>query len=103
MVNKNYQKGARYERKLVNEARTKGHIALRSAGSHSRADVVIIDSKNLKIWIYQCKKGKHNLTKKMVEKFKSLSDTYVAVFDVMEEPADRRKKVKIINQKGGKN
>jgi len=94
MVNKNYQKGTRYERKLVNESREEGKIAFRSAGSHSPIDVVIIDTKNMKIWLYQCKKGKHNLTKKMVEKFKQQSDLYVAVFDVMEEPADKRRKKK---------
>ena len=40
-----YQKGADRERKIVNRAREKGHIAFRSAGSHSPIDVCIIDKK----------------------------------------------------------
>ena len=91
MVNKNYQKGTRFERKLVNEARAKKCIAFRSAGSHSPIDVVVIDTKNKRIWFHQCKKGKHNLTKKMKKDFENLSDEYIAIFNIEEEPADKRK------------
>ena len=92
MVNKNYQKGVRYERALVNKAKAEGKIAFRSAGSHSPIDVVVIDTKKKVIQFHQCKKGKSNLTKKEKQGLKDLSDEYIVVFDVLEEPADRRKK-----------
>lgn len=55
MPNKNYIKGVRKERKIVNENRDKGLIALRSAGSHSPIDVIVIDRDNKIIMLYQCK------------------------------------------------
>lgn len=50
-----YQKGADRERKIVNRAREKGHIAFRSAGSHSPIDVCIIDKKARVITFVQSK------------------------------------------------
>lgn len=55
MPNKNYQKGVRKERKIVNAARARGLIAFRSAGSHSAIDVCIIDQRNCFIYFVQCK------------------------------------------------
>ena len=55
MPNKNYQKGVRKERKLVNEAREQNKISFRSAGSHSPIDVTIIDKQAKKIEFIQCK------------------------------------------------
>jgi len=54
-MNKNYQKGVRKERKIVNEARDKGFISFRSAGSHSPIDVCIIDKKGKIIEFVQAK------------------------------------------------
>lgn len=56
-MNRNYQKGVRLERKIVNEARADGCISFRSAGSHSPFDVVIVDLKLRKIAFVQCKSG----------------------------------------------
>ena len=56
MVNKAYKRGAEKERKIVNKAKEEdGVIALRSAGSHSPIDVIIIDTLNKKISLIQCK------------------------------------------------
>lgn len=55
MPNRNYLKGVRKERTIVNAARLKGHISFRSAGSHSPIDVIIIDRKEMKIHLIQCK------------------------------------------------
>jgi Holliday junction resolvase len=55
MPNRNYIKGVRKERKIVNDARASGLIAFRSAGSHSCIDVVIIDIKNKEIKLIQSK------------------------------------------------
>lgn len=64
MPNKNYIKGVRKERKLVNEYRDKGCIALRSAGSHSPIDVVVIDSYHKVIHLFQCKPSSMSITNK---------------------------------------
>jgi len=55
MPNKNYLKGVRKERKLVNEARERGLLSFRSAGSHSPIDVVIVDKEDRRITFVQCK------------------------------------------------
>ncbi len=55
MPNRNYLKGVRKERKIVNEARERGLISFRSAGSHSPIDVCIIDKLARVIRFVQCK------------------------------------------------
>jgi len=57
MPNRNYIKGTRFERELVNQARDEGKIAFRSAGSHSTFDVVVIDLSKRTIDFSQCKTG----------------------------------------------
>ena len=59
MPSPNYIKGKVYEQKLVREAKLRGFIAFRSAGSHSPIDVVIIDHKKAIIRFIQCKTGKY--------------------------------------------
>jgi len=84
MTNRFYKRGAEYERKLMNEARKKGHIAFRSAGSHSPVDVVDIDAENRIIRLIQAKKGKSE--KQMVKIFKShefLGGVYYVEFCVL--------------------
>lgn len=55
MPNPNYLKGRRKEQNLVKEARKRGLIALRSAGSKSPIDCVVIDIQNMQIDLIQCK------------------------------------------------
>lgn len=58
MPNKNYQKGVRKERAIVNEARKEGLIASRTAGSHGVYDVYILDLKNSHLKLIQIKTHK---------------------------------------------
>lgn len=85
MPNKNYIKGVRKERKIVNEARDKGLIAFRSAGSHSPIDVVVIDKRNKLIKLIQCKPDDMNSNKKqkLRDENKELNDEYIVSFSVL--------------------
>ena len=60
-----YRKGRRKEYLLINEAKKKGLIAFRSAGSHSPVDVVILDFKNHKIRLLQSKTYQLTLGERM--------------------------------------
>ena len=51
----NYEKGRRKEYKVIHEAKAKGHLAFRSAGSHSPVDVVDMDINERIIRFVQCK------------------------------------------------
>lgn len=42
MTNSNYQKGAAFEREFMEIARTRGYYPVRTAGSHSLIDVVLL-------------------------------------------------------------
>jgi Holliday junction resolvase len=84
MPNKHYVNGIRKERKLVNLARKQGHIALRSAGSHSPIDVVIVDFTNHKVRLIQCKPESMK-EKKILElelEYEHLNGTYEVSFEV---------------------
>jgi Holliday junction resolvase len=50
-----HTKGIRKEQDIVKEARERGLLAFRSAGSHSPIDVCIIDKHQKKIFFIQCK------------------------------------------------
>ena len=47
MPNKNYQNGVALERKVINDLRSKGLEALRTAGSHGVADIVAFHPRSL--------------------------------------------------------
>ena len=82
MINR-YQKGATFERDLVNEAKAKGKLAFRSAGSKSPIDLCIVDIIKKEIEFIQAKTGKSKVTKKYKEDFESLSDEYIVKFKVI--------------------
>ena len=84
MPNKNYIKGVRKERKLVNQAKDNGLIAFRSAGSHSPIDVVIIDKQTKKITLIQAKPKSmsENKKKELFECFRDLNGIYETEFKV---------------------
>ena len=84
MPNYNYNKGVRLEREEVNEARAKGWIAFRSAGSHSVVDVVKIDYKNKILLLVQCKpKSMSDHTKLgLMEKYKYIEGDYKVYYVV---------------------
>lgn len=84
MPNKNYIKGVRKERSIVNEARARGLISFRSAGSHSPIDVCVIDKTNKTIKFIQCKPDSMNSTKKqrLRDEHRELNNSYEVSFIV---------------------
>ena len=85
MTNKNYIKGVKKERMYVNQARAKGLISFRSAGSHSPVDVVIIDIPNNVINLIQCKPSSMSNNKKKIikDKYNNLNSSFLVTFDVV--------------------
>lgn len=85
MPNKNYLKGVRKERKIVNRAREQGKLAFRSAGSHSPIDVVIIDYRAKKIEFIQCKPDtmSENEKKRLEMALNALNNEFLASFKVL--------------------
>jgi len=85
MPNRNYQKGIRKERKLVNDARRRGLIAFRSAGSHSPIDLVIINPALRSVRLIQCKTQElsDNQVQKILAPMKELNDFYKVCFQIM--------------------
>ena len=84
MPNKNYRKGYEKERKIVNEARAKGHVAFRSAGSHSPVDCVLIDPIKKEIVFVQAKPKtmSDNAKRKIEEENKNLNGLFNCFFIV---------------------
>ena len=58
MVNRNYNKGRKFEYQVAKEYRAMGYISFRTAGSHSPVDVIAIHPKKKKMFLVQCKHGK---------------------------------------------
>ena len=86
MPNSRYRKGRQKERDIVNEARGRGLIAARSAGSKSIIDVFVIDFINKKISLIQSKAGEsctESLKKRLEEKNAFLNGTYEVLFKVL--------------------
>jgi hypothetical protein len=83
--NKFYVKGRRKEWNICHAARNQGHIAFRSAGSHSPIDVCVIDFHNKEIKLIQSKAGYFPETQKrrLLEQFKDLNGTYQVSFEVI--------------------
>ena len=84
MPNKNYLKGVRKERKLVNDARQHGLIAARTAGSHSPIDVFMIDKAKKIIVFVQCKPDSMSVKKKSIiqNELSWLNDKFEVYFRV---------------------
>ena len=87
MSTTNYQRGANKERRIVNYFREKGKIALRSAGSHSIIDIVVIDIQTHHIHLIQSKLNKIS-TKDREEiegKAKEINGLYEVTFELWEK------------------
>lgn len=84
MPNYNYNRGVRKERSIVNSAREQGLTALRSAGSHSPVDVVIINHIEKVVRLIQCKPKDISLKwiERILEANKHLNGTYEVRFEV---------------------
>lgn len=86
MPNKNYIKGVRKERAIVNAARKRGLIAFRSAGSHSCIDCVIINVELKSVRFIQSKAGDAMTRKarlKLADEHKDLNDLFKCCFQVI--------------------
>lgn len=64
MVNKSYQKGARFEYEVKDFLEDKDYIVMRSAGSHSDVDLVAIKP-HFRPLVIQCKYNKKMARKNM--------------------------------------
>ena len=84
MPNRNYIKGIIYERKIVNDAREKGLLAFRSAGSHSPVDVVILDKINKIVYFIQAKNKKTN-DNTLKREFEYDETGYRVIFELKEK------------------
>lgn len=85
MPNKNYIKGVRKERAIVNAARKRGLIAFRSAGSHSPIDCIIINTKLKSVRFIQAKPDSmpEAQKKRLEEEHKELNDFFKCCFQVI--------------------
>lgn len=81
----NYEKGAKKERKIVNDCRRAGLLAFRSAGSHSPIDVCVIDSKERVIRLIQAKAGafSHKARDRLLEQYSQLNGSFFVKFEVL--------------------
>ena len=84
MPNRNYRKGYSKELRIVNDARSKGLIAFRSAGSHSPIDVVIVDHVYHIIHLVQSKAGAFSINQKeeLLKCYAYLNGNYEVRFNV---------------------
>lgn len=85
MPNKFYIKGVVRERKIMNQARSEGKIAFRSAGSHSPIDVCVIDIRGLKVEFIQCKPDTMSESKKasLEKEMEALNNNFKCSFKVV--------------------
>ena len=69
----------------MNEAKARGCVAFRSAGSHSPIDVVEIDYNSKVIRLIQCKPESmsENAKEKIYQENAKLEGTYLVCFDVV--------------------
>ena len=80
----NYRRGTDKERRIVNKFRARDCIALRSAGSHSIIDVVVIDYMNHEIKLIQSKLGYLSKRKKkeILDQGNALNGAYQVNFEL---------------------
>ncbi len=78
--NRNYKKGYERERKLVVQDRNQGHLAFRSAGSHSPIDVFVLDPEKKIIRLIQCKPKSMPLSQR--EKILKELEKYLGMYEI---------------------
>jgi Holliday junction resolvase len=85
MPNKNYVKGRRKEYQIVNDLRTLGYLAFRSAGSHSPVDVVAIHPEKQLIKLIQSKTDSmsENQKEKIKKENQNLNGEFWVRFEVI--------------------
>jgi Holliday junction resolvase len=89
MTNKKYLKGVRLERSIINYAKSKGCIGIRSAGSKGDIDCVLVNPKSKKILFIQAKNKDKKLSNKEKEKYEYLKsllfDEFISEFAIIED------------------
>ena len=90
MGNKNYKRGADYEREFIAEMSHDGYLGLRTAGSHSPFDVVLIPKELGNIVLCKLKRYKKAKPKipKSLKEIK-INDEYITMWFVSRK--DREK------------
>lgn len=85
MPNKRYINGRRKEYKIVNDEKSRGNIAFRSAGSHSFTDVVSIDVEKRIIKFIQSKPNSWNekQIQTLTDEYKFINGVYEVIFSVV--------------------
>ena len=87
MPNFNYIRGRNKEYRVLAEGRLQTKIAIRSAGSHSPIDCILIDinSNPKTIELIQCKPESlsENKRKKLEDMYAGLNDTFQVTFKVV--------------------
>ena len=88
MANKYYNRSKRREQFLVREAKKAGLIAIRSAGSKSPIDVIIIDDVQRFIQLIQVKTGYQTLGQldKLYKEYSKLNGKWEVEFEVWHYP-----------------
>jgi len=80
MPNKNYVKGANFERQVKKQYEEIGYLVVRTAGSHGVADLVAFPPlRNVKEWnpiLIQCKNTKKVYLPDDMKELKSIADRY---------------------------
>ena len=77
-----YEKGRRKEYKLKHMYESKGYLCIRSAGSKSPFDLVVIDKENKRIRFVQSKSVSFSANKKKVleKEYEWLNDEFICSF-----------------------
>ena len=78
MPNNKYERSVKRERQLVNEARAKGNLSARSAGSKSKVDVWEVDHRDKVVHCIQVKT--HKGGRFLVKKDTDVYEGYTVIF-----------------------
>jgi len=77
MPNKNYAKGYRFELEVKRYLEQNGYLVFRTAGSHSVADLIVIDHSTWRrVYLIQCKYGTAKMNKAEIVKLTRVADKY---------------------------
>ena len=77
MANRSYQKGYRFELEVKRYLEQKGYLVFRTAGSHSLADLIVVDHTMWRIvYLIQCKYGTAKMNKIDIIKLTKLANKF---------------------------
>jgi len=74
MTNKNYIRGYNIERKALKELEKEGFFSIRSAGSHSKFDIVAINKNEIRLIQLKSVRTKYYSFKKEIEELKKFNN-----------------------------